>query len=153
MTQIQTPPKLKERLEDFSFITDRRDRQEYLIQIADEFSKVRVPGSVAEQPYDENHRVKECESDAYVWWVDNEDGTLQYYFDVLNPQGLSAMAVSVIIEEASSGIPLEQVANIDASIIFDFFGKDVSMGKGQGLMGIIRMVTTAAQNKLKQSNS
>lgn len=146
----QYPAKLQERIEDFGFITTRTERQEYLIQIADAFAEVKVGADVAQKPYDEGHRVPACESDAFVWWREREDGTLDYYFDVLNPQGLSAMAVGVILGEACSGAPLEEVASIEADVIFEFFGKDVSMGKGRGLMGIVNMVTTAARNKLKQ---
>lgn len=142
------PPKLLEALDDFSFITTRTDRQEYLIQLADEFDKVKVAERIATQPYDEAHRVPSCESDAFVWWEKNEDGTLQYYFDVLNPQGLSAMAMAVILGDACSGVPLEQVVTIKEEIVFDFFSKNISMGKGQGLMGIVSMVKAAAKQNL-----
>lgn len=143
------PEKLKELLEDFEFLTNRMERQEYLIEIADRFDTVRVPGSVATQPYDESHRVQACESDAFVWAQENEDGTLKFYFDVLNPQGLSAMAMTVILEETLSNQPLEQVAAVDPSIVFEFFGKEISMGKGQGLMGIVGTVQNEAQKRLK----
>ena len=123
-------------------------RQEYLIQLADQFADVRVPASIATQPYDESHRVPACESDAFVWAQEQEDGTLRYYFDVLNPQGLSAMAMSVILNDACSGAPLEEVAAIQPDIVFEFFGKSISMGKGQGLMGIVNMVTAAARRRL-----
>lgn len=146
MTQI--PQKLREIIEDFSFLTDRVERQEYLIQLADQFADVRVPASIATQPYDESHRVPACESDAFVWAQEQEDGTLRYYFDVLNPQGLSAMAMSVILNDACSGAPLEEVAAIQPDIVFEFFGKSISMGKGQGLMGIVNMVTAAARRRL-----
>jgi cysteine desulfuration protein SufE len=142
------PQKLQETLEDFSFITNRQERQQYLIQLADQFSNVKVPARIATQPYDESHRVPACESDAFVWWEENGDGTLNYYFDVLNPQGLSAMAMAVILGEACNGAPLEQVAALNPEIVFDFFGKTISMGKGQGLMGIVNMVATAARQKI-----
>lgn len=144
----QLPQKLREIIEDFSFLTDRVERQEYLIQLADQFADVRVPASIASQPYDESHRVPACESDAFVWAQEQEDGTLRYYFDVLNPQGLSAMAMSVILNDACSGAPLEEVAAIQPDIVFEFFGKSISMGKGQGLMGIVNMVTAAARRRL-----
>lgn len=144
----QLPQKLREIIEDFSLLTDRVERQEYLIQLADQFADVRVPASIATQPYDESHRVPACESDAFVWAQEQSDGTLRYYFDVLNPQGLSAMAMSVILNDACSGAPLEEVAAIQPDIVFDFFGKSISMGKGQGLMGIVNMVTAAARRRL-----
>ena len=144
----ELPAKLTETIEDFSFVSTRQERQQYLIQLADEFKDVKVPPSVAEQPYDEDHRVKACESDAFVWWEDKDDGTLQFYFDVLNPQGLSAMAMAVILGQSCSGAPLEQVAEINAEVVFEFFGKNISMGKGRGLMGIVNTVKTAAKQKL-----
>lgn len=142
------PQKLQESIEDFSFITTRAERQEYLIQLADQFSDVKVPEQIATRPYDESHRVPDCESDAFVWWDENEDGTLTYYFDVLNPQGLSAMAMSVILGDACNGAPLAQVATLESDIVFEFFGKNISMGKGQGLMGIVNMVAAAARQRL-----
>ena len=58
------PEKLQETLEDFSFITNRTERQDYLIQLADQFDSVKVPERIATQPYDESHRVPACESES-----------------------------------------------------------------------------------------
>jgi len=143
------PEKLREVLEDFSYITSRAERQEYLIQLADAFKEVKVPPSVATQPYDESHRVPACESEAFVWAVDQPDGKIKYYFDVLNPQGLSAMAMSVILGRSFDGAPLEEIVAVQPDIVFDFFGKDISMGKGQGLMGIVAMAVQEAKRRLK----
>ncbi len=144
------PEKLTEVLEDFSFITDRNERADYLIEIADRFPGVRVTPDIATPPYDEGHKVPACESEAYVWALDNPDGTLTYRFDVLNPQGLSAMAMSVILDECCSGAPLEQVAGIPSDIVFQIFGREISMGKGQGLMGIVTMVAYEARKRLPE---
>ena len=95
------PPKLAEYLDDFNFITTREERVDYLIDIAEDFKP--VPAAIATKPYDEGHRVIGCESEAFVWAIDRSDGTLDYYFDVLNPQGLSAMAMSAILDQACSG--------------------------------------------------
>jgi cysteine desulfuration protein SufE len=142
------PAKLAEIVEDFESITNRNERAEYLIEIADRFPTVKVPASIASKPYDESHRVPACESDAFVWATENADGTLKYYFDVLNPQGLSAMAISVILDETCSGRPLPEVAALSSEIIFSIFGREVSMGKGQGLMGIVNMVMAEAKKRL-----
>jgi sulfur transfer protein SufE len=144
------PKKMAEVVEDFESITDRTERQEYLIEIADRFPDVKVPPEIATRPYDESHRVPACESEAFVWAVEQPDGTLKYWFDVLNPQGLSAMAMSSILDETLSGQPLEQVAAIDPSMVFTLFGREVSMGKGQGLMGIVNMVKYEAQKRLRR---
>jgi cysteine desulfuration protein SufE len=143
------PEKLATVIEDFSFITDRNERAEYLIEIADRFAGVRVPQTIATKPYSDEHKVPACESEAYVWAKDQPDGTLKYYFDVLNPQGLSAMAMSVILDETCSGQPLNQVAAVPTDIVFTLFGKEISMGKGQGLMGIVNMVQYEAKKRLK----
>lgn len=147
MSDNTYPDGLQESLDTFSFITGRMERQQYLIQLADSFDDVRVPERIATQPYDEAHRVPACESEAFVWAEENDDGTLQYYFDVLNPQGLSAMALAVILDEGCSGAPLDQVASISSEIVFDFFGKNISMGKGQGLMGLVNMVAAEAKRR------
>jgi cysteine desulfuration protein SufE len=147
------PPKLTELVDDFSTITDRNERVEALIEIADRFEDVRVPENVAVKPYPEENHVTYCESEAYVWAVENPDGTLKYYFDVLNPQGLSAMAMAVVLDETLSGQPLEQVVAIDSDVVFRLFGREISMGKGQGLMGIIAMVRGEAQRRLKERSA
>ena len=151
MTMTDYPQKLAEILDDFSLISDRNERIEYLIEIADRFDTVKVPESIATQPYPEENHVQYCESQAYVWALDQEDGTLKFYFDVLNPQGLSAMAMSVILEEALSGTTLEQVAGISTDIVYQIFGRELSMGKGQGLIGIISAVQNEAKKRLNQS--
>src|SRR5215203_3248704 len=147
----EIPEKLAEVVEDMASITDRRERAEMLIETADRFSEVKVPPTIATKPYDERHKAPACESEAYVWAVDQPDGTLKYYFDVLNPQGLSAMAMSVILGETVSGQPLEQVANVSDDVVFKIFGKELSMGKGAGLMGILALVRAEAKRRLQQN--
>ena len=142
----ELPPKLQEVLDDFDFITTRDERVDYLIAIADEFSA--VPASVASQPYDEANRVIGCESEAFVWAIDRDDGALDFYFDVLNPQGLSAMAMCAILDQACSGAPLEQVAAINGEVVFTLFGREISMGKGRGLTELINAVTYAARQRM-----
>ena len=144
------PEKLAELVDDMESITDRRERADLLIEIADRFDEVKVPTSLAVKPYDERHKAPACESEAYVWAVDQPDGTLRYYFDVLNPQGLSAMAMSVIIGETVSGQPLDQVIHVSDEVVFKLFGKELSMGKGAGLMGILSLVRAEAKRRLQQ---
>ena len=99
------PEKLAELVEDMESITDRRERADLLIEIADRFDEVQVPADVATKPYRrKSDNAPACESEAYVWAVDQPDGTLKYYFDVLNPQGLSAMAMSVILGRNASPV-------------------------------------------------
>jgi cysteine desulfuration protein SufE len=143
------PQTLVDLVADMESIRDRMERQELLIEIADRFDSVRVPPSVASKPYPEAQRAPSCESEAFVFAVDQPDGTLRYYFDVLNPQGLSAMAMSVILSETLSGQPLEQVTHVPTEIIFKLFGRELSMGKGAGLMGILSLTQAEAKRRLK----
>ena len=53
------------------------------------------------------------------------------------------------MDETLSGEPLEAVADVPCDSVFTVFGKDVSMGKGMGLMGITEMVTAFARQRLK----
>ena len=147
----EIPEKLAEVVEDMESITDRHERADLLIEIADRFDEVKVPPTLAVKPYDERHKAPACESDAYVWAVDQPDGTLKYYFDVLNPQGLSAMAMSVILAETVSGQPLDQVASVSDDVVFKIFGKELSMGKGAGLMGILTLVRGEAKRRMQKN--
>jgi sulfur transfer protein SufE len=143
------PEPLAEIVADMQTITDRQERAELLIEMADRFAAAKVPDSVATKPYPKEHRAPACESEAYVWAVDRPDGTLDFYFDVLNPQGLSAMAMSVILKETLDGQPLEQVARVSTDIVPYIFGREISMGKGAGLSGIVSLVQYEAKKRLR----
>lgn len=144
------PDTFQQVLDDFAF-ADRQERIDLLIEYADRFRP--VPESIATRPFPEENHVPRCESEAYVWAEDQPDGTLKFHFAVENPQGLSAKAWSVILDETLSGQPLEQVAAVPADSVFTVFGKEVSMGKGMGLMGIVDMVTAFARQRLKARQS
>ena len=141
------PDKLKELLEDFALVNDRSERAEMLIELADRFEE--VPPAIADRPFPIEHKVIRCESEAYVWAEDQADGTQYYHFAVENPQGLSAKAMAVVIEETMSGAPPEQVDAVDNEVIFQLFGKDLSMGKGQGLLGMLDVVQHEVKQRLK----
>lgn len=139
------PAKLAEVVADFQLV-DRSMRAEMLIEYADRF--VEVPPSVATRPFPESNRAPRCESDAFVFPVDQPDGTLHFYFAVENPQGLSAKAWAAVLEETCSLVPLEQVARVPQETIFELFGRDLSMGKGQGLIGMLDLMQHAAKQRL-----
>lgn len=123
----------------------RSDRIETLISIAEKFKP--APPDVAPKPYDEAHRVPACESEAFVWAVDRPDGTLDFYFAVENPQGVSAKAMSAILADTASGAPLEEVVNIGDDIVYSFFGDELSMGKSMGLTSLVGMVRGEARKR------
>ena len=127
---------------------DRGMRTEMLIEYADQFET--VPATVASRPYPESARAPRCESEAFVFATDRPDGTLDLWFAVENPQGLSAKAWGAILEETLSGQPLEDVVRVPHDTIFRVFGRDVSMGKGQGLIGMLEVVQHEARRRLQQ---
>lgn len=130
---------------------DRRDRIDALISIADRFQG--VPESLATRPYPDDHKVPACESEAYLWAQRRDDGTLGFHFAVENPQGISAKAMAVLLEEGLSGAPLTQVAAIDPEIIYQVFGRELSMGKSMGLMGMVTMIRRSAEIQLAENRA
>ncbi len=137
------PQKLAEFLADLAALGDRSERIEALIGIAKRYRP--VPPEVAAPPYDEARKVPACESQAYVWALPQSDGTLRFHFAVLNPQGISAMAMAVILDENLSGAPVEQVAAVPGDIVYTIFGSELSMGKSMGLMAMVNMVRGSAE--------
>ncbi len=143
----EAPHALRELVKDFEHV-DRSERAELLIDWADQFEE--VPPAVATRPFPERNRAPRCESDAYVFATDRPDGTVQFHFAVENPQGLSAKAWAAILDHAASGAPLDEVAAIDPESIRQIFGNDLSMGKGQGLIGMLELVHFEARRRLKE---
>jgi cysteine desulfuration protein SufE len=137
------PPKLAELVDLLSLAGGRSERIQLLIDTAERFPD--VPERVARRPFAEDHKVPACESEAYVWAEPLPDGTLKYHFAVENPQGISAKALAVILDETLSGQPPEEVARVPGDLIYDVFGRELSMGKSMGLMGMVAMVARSAK--------
>lgn len=125
---------------------DRTERIQTLIELGNKFRE--VPAEVASRPFDESRRVPNCESEAFVFYRPQPDGTLKYYFAVENPQGISAKATAVILDRTLSGAPVEQVLNVPADVIYDIFGRELSMGKNMGLTGMVQFCKVAAAQQL-----
>jgi cysteine desulfuration protein SufE len=140
------PAPLADILSEFD-ATDRGLRTELLIEQADQFES--VPAAVATRPFPEVNRAPRCESEAYVFATDRPDGTLDYWFAVENPQGLSAKAWAVILRETLSGQSLDAIVRVPQDTIFRIFGRDISMGKGQGLIGMLDLVQHEARKRLR----
>ena len=147
MDEGPLPAPLAEVVADFAMV-DRGLRAEMLIEYADSFEE--VPATVASRPFPERSRAPRCESEAFVFATDQSDGTLKLWFAVENPQGLSARAWAVILDQTLSGQPLELVARVPQDVIFRIFGRDLSMGKGQGLIGMLEVVQHEARRRLEQ---
>ena len=140
------PPKLQEFLDTLAMFPDRAERIEALISIAERFQP--ISPNLAAKPYGEAHRVPGCESEAFVWARPRPDGTLEFDFAVDNPQGISAMALATILDETLSGEPVEAVAQVPEEVVYEIFGRELSMGKSMGLMGMVRMVAAEARKRL-----
>ncbi|MCS7055863.1 MAG: SufE family protein [Thermoflexales bacterium] len=141
------PAKLREVLEIFA--ENPGERNQMLIEYSDQFQG--VPERIATRPYPQSHQVPHCESDSYVFVepIADEAGgppRLKFYFAVENPFGVSARALSAILDATISGLPADEIANMPIEdIVPTLFGKNISMGKGQGLLSIAAVVKRLAQ--------
>lgn len=142
------PPKLGELLATLALFPDRADRIQFLISVADRYRE--VPSRLASRPFPEERRVPQCESEAFAWAEDRGDGTLDYYFAVDNPQGISAKAFAAILQEGLSGVPLEEVIRIPGDLVLAIFGRELSMGKHLGLVGMLQMAQVYARRRLRE---
>ena len=137
------PAALQTLLDTFEMFPDPADRTSLLLSYADQFRE--VPAEVATRPFAPSHQVPQCESDAYVWAMKQPDGTLDLHFAVENPSGVSARALAAILRKSLSGLPAEQIAAVDASIVERIFRQNISMGKGMGLMSMVEAVRSLAR--------
>jgi cysteine desulfuration protein SufE len=136
------PEKLQQVIDMFQMF-DPADRTSLLLSYADQFRE--VPPEVAARPFAKSHQVPQCESDAYVWALKQPDGTLQLYFAVENPSGISAKALAAILEKTLSGLPASEIAGVDCDIVERIFRQNISMGKGMGLMAMVQAVQALAR--------
>lgn len=137
-----SPKPLQQLVEMFAMF-DPADRTSLLLSYADQFKE--VPREVAVRPFDTSHQVPQCESDAYVWAIKRPDGTLQLYFAVENPSGVSARALAAILDKTLSGLPASEIATISPEIVEQIFRQNISMGKGLGLMSMVQAVAALAK--------
>jgi cysteine desulfuration protein SufE len=145
------PERLNEILDALELLPGRAERIELLIDTAERFRE--VPESIAPRPFPKERLVPGCESQAYVWAQDRDDGTLDFHFAVENPQGISAKAMAAILQVACSGAPLSQVAAVPDDVVYTVFGNELSMGKSMGLMGMVAMVRREAKRRMGEADS
>ena len=149
------PERLRDVLE--AFAENPADRNQMLIEYSDQFEG--VPERIARRPYPQANQVPHCESDAYVFvepLPDKAGGPprLKFYFAVENPFGVSARALSAILDATLSGLPADVIANMPIEdIVPTLFGKNISMGKGQGLLSIAAVVKRLAQRYAHDGNA
>lgn len=129
--------KLEALTEEFSTIDDPGMRADLLIEYSEGYNE--VPENLASRPFPENRRVPGCESDVFLFTTKDGEG-FRFYFGIDNPQGISAMALASIISECLDGVPASELSQVDEGFVHTLFGKQLSMGKGQGLGNLLRMV-------------
>jgi sulfur transfer protein SufE len=140
------PEALRDVLE--TFRDNPADRNAMLIEYSDQFTP--VPEHVAQRPFPEENHVPHCESESYVFAqkVGERDGVpvLKFHYAVENPFGVSARALSTILETTISNLPATEITKMSIEdIVPTLFTKNISMGKGQGLLGIVAMTKAFAQ--------
>lgn len=141
------PQKLDQLLDTFDMFPDPADRTGMLLSYSDQFKE--VPQEIAARPFPKHHQVPQCESDAYVWALKQPDGTLQLYFAVENPSGVSARALAAILDRTLSGLPPSEIAQVSTDIVERIFRQNISMGKGIGLMSMVQAVQALAKKALQ----
>lgn len=145
------PEKLQQTLDNLAFFPERSQRIEMLIGVSDKFKG--VPAEIAQRPYPEEARVRGCESQAFVFARPRADESLDFYIAVENPQGISAMAMAVILQDTLSGAPLEQVVEVPQDIVYKIFGEELSMGKNMGLTNMVAMVQSEARRRISRQDA
>ena len=138
--------KLTDLLSAFDQFPDPADRTDMLLSYADQFKD--VPPEVATRPFPERNHIPQCESDAYVWALKQPDGSLTLYFAVENPSGISARALATILDKTLSGLPAAEIASVNSDIVERIFRRNISMGKGMGLMAMVDAVRTLARRAM-----
>ncbi|MFW6348039.1 MAG: SufE family protein [Cyclonatronaceae bacterium] len=133
----------------FAKISDEQKRIQTLISYSKRFKE--VPETVARRPFDTEHRVPECESDVYIWTDVDHENKVHFHAAVENPQGLSAKAFAAILQKALKDAKIDDVEKLDDELVYKVFGKQLSMGKNMGLMGMIRMIK--AQTRAQAKNA
>jgi sulfur transfer protein SufE len=143
------PDKLKRILETFDTVADREEREMLLLGYAERFRP--VSEAMATPPYPEERKIPYCESDAYVWVMQNPDGTITPRFAVQNPSGVSAKALAAILMEGLEGAMPREAAAVSEEIVERIFRQNMSMGKGMGLAAMVRR--TAAEARAMSENA
>ena len=133
------PEKLQSILDDLALFTDRAERVDALISIGRRYVR---PGEEVVPRTPEN-RVPGCESEVFVTSEPLDQGR-KFWIAVENPQGISAMALAVILDESLSGLPRTEVQSVPEEVVYQIFGNELSMGKSLGLTNLVRMIKQEA---------
>jgi sulfur transfer protein SufE len=119
------------------------EKQMLLLDYSDRF--VRAP---AKYSRDKTRQVSHCESGVFVW-VDKKE-SVGVYFDVLNPNGVSARALCAVLQECFDGNWQHILTVDDEEFVSALFGDNVAMGRKQGLISVIRMLQSDLNQLVEQ---
>ena len=142
------PPKLQDLVDTLAMFTDRSERIDALVALGSRYDA----SGTTEVPRTAERRVPGCESEVYIDAQPLDVG-LKFRFAIDNPQGISAMALADLLDQGLSGQPLDEVAAIPDDLVYDVFGRELSMGKSMGLIGMVRMVKAEACKALRERQS
>ena len=141
------PEKLQNVIDELALIEDPQDRMEFLIDYSDKFKE--VPEEIARRPFPAETKVPFCESEAYVFTVEQDDGSLKFYFAVDNPNGVSARALAQIFVSTLQELKPEDILKIPIDVVYKIFGQNLSMGKNLGLTGILQLMKRDAKKYIR----
>jgi len=143
MSTNMIPSRLKAQLDELGLFEDRSDKIDALIDISERYKL----SDFADVARNDSRRVPGCESEVYVDSRSLKEGGRKYRIAVDNPQGISAMALAVILDDGLSGVPVDEVKQVPEDIVFEIFGNELSMGKSLGLTNLVRMVKAEANKE------
>ncbi|MBL8061206.1 MAG: SufE family protein [Chthonomonas sp.] len=127
------PPRLQDVVDTLALFDDRSEKIQAIISIAESYSAPSHP-----KPYPVESRVPGCESEVYVWGRHFEGGW-SFEFAVDNPQGLSAMAFAKILQDGLNGLTSDEIRQVPDDLVYEVFGRELSMGKSMGLINMLQM--------------
>jgi cysteine desulfuration protein SufE len=137
MAAMTYPQRLRRLLDSWQQLSDQNQRIEALVAYAQRYPSLESQSGES-LPGAEN-LVPGCESQVYVWSEPSHNNRRRLRFRVNNPSGISSMALAVLLEETLSEEDPEAVRSVDEEFVYDLFGRELSMGKGMGLLNMVRM--------------
>jgi cysteine desulfuration protein SufE len=135
------PQPIQEFVENLSFIDDRAERIQVLIELSRSYKPAKQ-----EKPYPAENRVPGCESEVYTWVTLSSENNLNLEIAVDNPQGISAMSLAALIASGLQNQSPTLANQLDEDIVYALFGKELSMGKSMGLTNLVRQIKAQAAN-------
>jgi cysteine desulfuration protein SufE len=135
------PQPIQEFVENLSFIDDRAERIQVLIELSRSYKPAKQ-----EKPYPAENRVPGCESEVYTWVTLSSENNLNLEIAVDNPQGISAMSLAALIASGLQNQSPTLANQLDEDLVYALFGKELSMGKSMGLTNLVRQIKAQAAN-------